>query len=345
MAGSYPETVLADGAALYCRLGETSGTVARNECGSPHGTISGGVTLGVPAVIGDGNPAMQFGGVDGKISIPKGIYSDFGTDPLTLECWVRLTATPAVDQRLLSLAWGTTGAVQLYWSPPNGVGLFFRLGDNVNPAFSVRYQNAVPGNGRWTHVVAVLTRNPDTMLIYSNGVAQGSPTALPSAGRNYTATAATFYLAALNGTFQFFNGDLDEVAIYKVALTPAQILNHYKTGLMTIGQGGARIGGSATTARVRAAVATGGVRVAGTAASTRRRSHAATGGMLIAGTAQTRRAHHHAATGGVVVQGTARVRTFDEETAIDVSGVVTRQSAVVGPVAITRTVHGVVEVS
>jgi len=48
---TYRERVIADGASHYWPLDETTGTTAADVVGGAHGTISGGVTLGVPGAI------------------------------------------------------------------------------------------------------------------------------------------------------------------------------------------------------------------------------------------------------------------------------------------------------
>ena len=62
-SASYREAVLATSPVAYWRLGEASGTVARDEMGLHHGTYVGGPTLGVPRLLaGDPDTAVTFPG-------------------------------------------------------------------------------------------------------------------------------------------------------------------------------------------------------------------------------------------------------------------------------------------
>ena len=82
--------------------------------------------------------------------------------------------------------------------------------------------------GSISHVVG--TYDGTTQRLYING-AQVASAALTGA---ITANANTFYIASWNGSSEFFNGVIDEVAVYPTALTAAQVSNHYTTGTTSL---------------------------------------------------------------------------------------------------------------
>ncbi len=89
------------------------------------------------------------------------------------------------------------------------------------------YSNTVPAEGQWYHLACVYDGNPSRkrMMIYVNGV-------LEATKNNISGTIAGFSPSTrLNmgrwsnpqNNFRHFNGNLDEVSIWKVALTASQV--------------------------------------------------------------------------------------------------------------------------
>jgi hypothetical protein len=226
--GSYPSLVIRDGAIAYWRLGETSGLTAVDIIGGFNGTISGGVTLGQPGVLADGDKAMAFDGTNGGIQAPTGAYQTFGTGSATLECWIRpdtitqntcLLDTKRRNEALAGLSLLTGGYNLFFWvRDTTGTGDFQAVWD-------VRV-GRIP-DGKWHHVIGVLTRGaPDRLILYVDGV-QMHAVNLATSGLSYSSTAGTGIAQGAGTATYYFPGGIDECAIYPTALTPAQIAAHY----------------------------------------------------------------------------------------------------------------------
>jgi Concanavalin A-like lectin/glucanases superfamily/Domain of unknown function (DUF1929)/Glyoxal oxidase N-terminus/Galactose oxidase, central domain/Kelch motif len=211
-SASYYETVLADLPAGYWRLGETTGG-AVDETGGPAGTYNGGLVRGVPgALLGDSNPAARFDGVDDYVSVPDHASLDVG-DSFTYELWVRRGVARGVSQRIIhkgggaaALGFGTNNKLVLV---PGGSG-----------ASAIASSSIAINDSNWHHVVA--TKSGASAHIYLDGVDVTAP------GTNTTTTSNATALnigRATTGT-GYFDGDIDELAIYPVALTQAQVLEH-----------------------------------------------------------------------------------------------------------------------
>jgi hypothetical protein len=215
--GRYREAVLSDGPVGYWRLGETSG-YALDETGiTGRGRYVNGVTLGVPgALAGDTNPAARFDGVDDYVSISHAPALDVG-DTFTYELWVKRGAAQGTTQRLLhkgagpaALGFGTNNRLVLL---PGGTGA-------TNTATS-----ASPITDQaWHHVVA--TKSGASARIYVDGVDVTAP------GTNTTMTANTTSLnvARASSGSAYVNADLDEVAVYPVALSAERVRAHFEAG-------------------------------------------------------------------------------------------------------------------
>jgi hypothetical protein len=73
----------------------------------------------------------------------------------------------------------------------------------------------------------VVTRQGNTLTLYRNGAQLGQRTDLPA-----TATAnISGWIGAQGGSAYFLAGSIDDVAVYRGALSPTSITKHYKAAL------------------------------------------------------------------------------------------------------------------
>jgi len=113
--------------------------------------------------------------------------------------------------------------------------VYFQVDDSTGQGgtTNVSLVAAAVADGQWRHVVAVLTRGaPDTVSMYINGVLGNSANASAN-GLNYSSTLGLSIGSTLAAA-EYCNGLIDDVAIYKTALTPTQIAAHYATGVSTL---------------------------------------------------------------------------------------------------------------
>lgn len=232
LGSAYADQVRAYGASAYWRLGETSGTTAKDSINGYDGAISGGVTLNQPGALADGNPAMRFDGTTGLITVAQAAYSAFGTGPASWECWVKQVALPT----------GSGYAVECgYVFALKGVGFILDstavralVGSGVATMAVLLYGADSIDPLAWHHLVGVLTRGAnDTLLFYVDGVLRKSVT-LASAGTNISGARPLglgSYVGNSSGS-DWFNGVIDEVAIYPTALTAQQIADHYAAAFL-----------------------------------------------------------------------------------------------------------------
>ncbi len=213
----YMLAVLADAPAAYWRLGETTGPVATDTAGASHGTRFGGITIGQPGALGDGNRAMLFDATTGYIRAPNTAALQV-TGDLTIEMWInvplssRQTLISKGSRNEFEFTVETTGELNLY----QGDGTTF---SNVKSPYATIVANT------WQHVAVTRVAATRTIRFYVNGVEKGSGTyfiaPMPSAatvviGRSDTSSGV-----------RYVNGLLDEVAVYSTALSGARIGTHY----------------------------------------------------------------------------------------------------------------------
>jgi hypothetical protein len=209
-AASYLQGVFKDEAIAYWRLDEQRAPYAADLTGDGYaGRYSGNIELGVKgALVGDSDTAVSLDG-RGHISLPAlGLRG-----PFSLELWVKLPAARVQSGGYGALL-GYDTAHRLLWG--NDGRILAQFGRRN--LFSTR--RAAPGT--WHQVVYVYDGRVERLFI--DGGAAGSL-------RARDVVFELPFTVGIAGTTYPLNGSVDEVAVYKQALGPKEVLNHFALGL------------------------------------------------------------------------------------------------------------------
>ncbi len=219
----YRASVLSDSPLGYWRLGESSGSLAKDETGLADGTYAGsGVTLGVPGVVsGDSNSAARFDGISGSMS------ASVGSNPntFTAEAWFRPASVSTADNSaVMGKAFSGTGS---YWAVTYQGGKLALIVADTTAASGRRTisgATSVSDPTKWYLVDA--TFDGSTAKLYLNGVLDGSGTvgALYNPG-NYPLSVG---VANERG---YFAGSVDDVSYFGSALSQTRIQAHYNSAV------------------------------------------------------------------------------------------------------------------
>ena len=213
------------------RFEEGSGTTLYDESGFGNdATFHGNLTPVFPSGVYSGTTALQFDGIDDYVSIDDSSSLDI-TDQITIEAWI-------YPESFEESAPYLKGIVSKYHTP-SANGYILRLGDatdaNKNkPQFHLvtgGVSETLLGNGldtnEWYHIVG--TYDGSNMLLYVNGVRINSESASGSiATNNDLVSIGTDFISVASN--REFDGLIDNVAIYDLALTTAQIQQHFVQG-------------------------------------------------------------------------------------------------------------------
>jgi len=221
-AVDYRAAVLADKPIAYLRFGEKSGVLASDETGNGNtGAVSGDVVWGVPGALGsDTDTAIR---LDGRTSlIDLGGKIDFlGTSPFSLELWLNATTVDSTYRFLVAKdARPTTGREEwgIVFQDPDGL-YFERYVAGTNRGAGTAVTSIV---GRWVYVVA--TYDGTQLAFFVDGAAVGqTPDSRSQLSKNVPLTAG----AASPSGGGVFDGTIDELAVYDVALSPTRIKAHF----------------------------------------------------------------------------------------------------------------------
>jgi hypothetical protein len=215
---SYRQAVLEASPASYWRLGETGGTSAADETGRNPGTYNN-VLLNQPgALTCDSNSSASFNGVQSYVRVPDSPSLDM-TSAVTVEFWAKRRTITSTYQVPLGKPGNGQSKFENYavWLAPSGRYIaYFGNGSTY-----VAVQTQVITDTNWHHVVA--TYNGSRARIYLDGVLKQE---IPQTLQMATNTLP-LNIGRANANQYFFNGWLDEVAIYPTALPAQTIIAHY----------------------------------------------------------------------------------------------------------------------
>jgi hypothetical protein len=224
-AGSYEAAVVAGGPIAYWRLGESSGTTAFDYVGGNNGTYHD-VTLGVPGAIpGDPNTAAGFNGTSSYVGTPLSLN---GLTSLTMVGWIQRNTT----QNNRTGLFGQNDVVEFGYIDNNTIQAWV---DNFDAHVDVT-PNPIPDQ-QWALVA--LTLNNGALAVQVNAGVDGTVT-LPSS--NYGTSADLFNIGGggifdtITANGNWFNGLIDEVAVYNRALTTAELDALYALGTAATNQ-------------------------------------------------------------------------------------------------------------
>jgi len=206
------------GNVLLLHMNEESGTIVDYSGEGNNGTTYGGVTYGAAGKL---NTALSFDGEDDYIDCGNGSSLDFdASESYTWEGWFKPgTPTGTYGNIISKLEEGVSGYV---------------IGFKNNKIFIGDHSSEVVHSSElalneWHHFT--ITYNNKNVQIYINGIPDGESSSSQDFVDDTTTHLLLGYFVPTN---EYFNGTIDEVAIYNRALSAEEILDHYKRGALRL---------------------------------------------------------------------------------------------------------------
>ncbi|WP_235003409.1 PKD domain-containing protein [Blastococcus haudaquaticus] len=226
---AYAEAVRSDGAESLWPLSDTTGG-SRDWIGGNDLTLGSGVNRGRPgAITGDPNSSFEFTGRSSSFaaSSKTGVWAP---NTFSVEAWFQTTSTKG--GKIIGFGNRTSGTSTSY-DRHVYMDLQGRVIFGVYPG-AERTVSGAPGynDGRWHHVVASLGKGG--MALYIDGKLVGSR-ADTWYGENNLGYWRIGGDSAWGNIQPWFDGRIDEPAVYPEPLSADRVLNHYSLG--TTGQG------------------------------------------------------------------------------------------------------------
>ena len=203
------------------RLDDGAGTIASDSTGENAGTLVNGPVWTTGIVSG----GLYFNGATNYVEMVDPANLNVGLEDFTLEAWIN------TGQSKLGIIAGKYNAQPLYYIRLNSVGRLQSRIDDGGQSFQASDGYPIT-DGNWHHVVAVFDRDGD-MTRYVDGAVYGTPMDISNISGSNLDNNNPFRIGASGSATptQLFEGTIDEVALYRSALTPAAILKRYEVFL------------------------------------------------------------------------------------------------------------------
>jgi parallel beta-helix repeat protein len=232
-SSTYSSTISSDAPSGYWRLGEPAGaSSAADATGHGHsGAYVNGVQTGVAGtVVGDTDTAAHFDGSNDYVQADAAVGNFPGTQPFTIEAWVRISTVDSTFRRVLSSELD---------SPSGRSGWNISYNQTYGFTFSRWVNGAEVGGatytpiqvGHWYHVVGVYSGSQLSTYV------DGSLKRIISDTRAEPTSTQPVSIGRYAGGGLYFAGDMDEVAIYPTALSAARVQAHYLSATSSGGSG------------------------------------------------------------------------------------------------------------
>lgn len=196
--------------------------------GLNNGTAQGGLTY----VTGEVGHAFNFNGNSAYVQCPASASLNVGTNGgFTVECWISPGDTNA-GYPLMEWNNGSGIGAQLWVSAVNGTGvnpggLYANLIDTTGTFHILETQRGLVTTNLFQHVAMTYNRSNGVCTLYCNGAVVGTT----NFGSFTPQTSYSLYFGHRPSTSVYYHGAMDEVSVYKRALSTAEIEDIYLAGI------------------------------------------------------------------------------------------------------------------
>lgn len=224
---SYRAIVLASTPVAYWKLDEAAGAIA-SQVGAFSAAKQGTVTFGADGIVKP-EPAVGLA-TDGYFEVPYDAAWNPSGD-FSLEAWIRVAKSTGDYQAILTSRNGGTGVTRTGWTLYVNPTLKPELWQGTDTFWSIiGGPNALVLDTSY-HVVATFEGTTSgTQALYVNGAEVASaPVAAFGGNPSKPLRIGAGVTESATASF-FFNGTIDEIALYARTLTPAEITEHFTVG-------------------------------------------------------------------------------------------------------------------
>ncbi len=187
------------------------------------GVLLGGVTNGL---VGKFNTALNFNGSDGYADIPNEPSLN-PTNQITIATWIKWNINPALGQNWASIL--NKNADNQYRLQHNNSNTSFEFAIRTTPNGN-RWVNSLtsPQEGRWYFVVG--TYNGSVLRMYVNGILESTN----NHGGSLVTSTSNLNIGRRTIGDRYFNGIIDETAIFNRVLSAQEIADMYSRGMLRL---------------------------------------------------------------------------------------------------------------
>ena len=217
---SYASAVMASNPSSYWRFEETSGAVLNEVSAGLPGTVCGTISRTSSSATSELGNCYQFS--SGAVEIPFSTATQ-SSSTFTLEVWARSTVELNAPQHIIGIGRDVSPGSTHFWKFNSAVSCGYG-GSNNEVSVSWLHPNVT---GDWHHYVATFDLPNNFAGFYTDGKLVETSTWPTNPIPTITEPMKIGMHYSHNFYPYYFQGEIDEVAVYQRALTSAEIRGHY----------------------------------------------------------------------------------------------------------------------
>jgi len=208
----------------YWSFDENAGDVASDATGNGHD----GQLMGTQWVVGKFRSALEFNGSSDFVEVADHPDLNFGADDsLTIAAWVKYSSATAGTNSWIVGKAGHLPAHYLFGHHETAVGARLKLDDGGT---DLKLDAQFTPDDQWHHFATVRDKDAGEARVYIDGeLAASGPD-----GTSDTTNDAPLHIGQRGDGTEFMNGAIDELAIWRIALTDDEIAEVMNDGLARI---------------------------------------------------------------------------------------------------------------
>lgn len=208
----------------YWSFNENAGEVVTDATGNGHdGTLNG-----PQWTVGKFGSALEFDGASDFVEVADHPDLNSGPDdPLTIAAWVKYSSDTAGTNSWIVGKAGHLPAHYLFGHHQTAVGIRLKLDDGGT---DLKLDAAFAPDDQWHHLAVVCDKDAGEARLYIDGELAASG----ADGTNDTTNDAPLHIGQRGDGTEFMNGVIDELAIWRIALTEDEIVEVMNDGLARI---------------------------------------------------------------------------------------------------------------
>jgi hypothetical protein len=207
-------TVASNAAQSWWKLDETAGVAAADSRGNCAGTLLNSPAWGTGRIGG----GLTLNGSNQLVTVPNDASLNIGTGNFSVSLWMQRSDSAVTNSRLLYKGAQTPSEIGYALSGGN-TSLGLVLCNGVN---RIMLWNSIPSLNQWHHMVFTVDRAGGKARTYLNGVYQAEVDISAYNGVDISNTRDLLIGAAAGDGTLAWPGKVDDVRIYKRALTPGE---------------------------------------------------------------------------------------------------------------------------
>ncbi|MBT3191195.1 MAG: hypothetical protein HN341_01440 [Verrucomicrobia bacterium] len=184
------------------------------------------------------NGALRLDGVDDFVEIPQSTSLDIETNALTISCWVNMDAKPSAMSKSYAGIYDSQEDAYVLYQDKGNSELRFKVADTSGNAARPGINESHLSTGQWHHVVGIYNGDIAAVSgqasIYLDGKLKDVHIGNSGSGVGLTQWVKAGQHAVFGGNGMagnnWFSGSVDDVAIWRRALSHGELLQVFQSG-------------------------------------------------------------------------------------------------------------------